>query len=510
MSALERAIAQRHPVHGFSRESPLHGLDRRSIGFVEVLAQSVSAIAPAAAATTMPLLVASIAGSATVFSIATAGLLALLIAFTVNQFTRRMAATGSLYTFVAKGFGTDRAGTTATLATSVGMLIGYSFIAMFALAGGTYYVSIVLARVIPDLIGSPLATGGIMVALASIVLLVLARGIRLSSRVTLMVETLSVAVLLILIVALLIQIGPHTDWSAVTRQSFAGSTGSFSGIAVGAVLALTAYVGFESSAALGVEVRRPFRNIPRALVWTVLGSLLFYVLAATAQVMGFEVLGADFSQSTSPVNELAEGFGLGSFALVLDIGIAASFLACTIASTTALARVLFSLSRDGILPRRLGSTHPKLHTPLFAIGVSLLAVTVVPLAFVLAGAGIWNTMQLLLVVAAAGYITAYIMVCFAAPAFLNRIGELSIRPLLTALVAGLSLTIAFVTYLAVEVAGERALAVALYVAVMSLGTAVLLLRVRKNPRLALTIGNYDEPTVIDVLGGTTQAKQASD
>ena len=96
MTALERAIASPEPVPGLGRRSPMHGLDRRSVGFADVLAQSVSAVAPSAAATTMPLLIAVVAGGASVWPLALAMGLALLIATTVNMFAKRIAATGSL------------------------------------------------------------------------------------------------------------------------------------------------------------------------------------------------------------------------------------------------------------------------------------------------------------------------------------------------------------------------------------------------------------------------------
>ena len=105
MTALERAIARPQPVHDFAATSPLDGLERRSVGFADVLAQSVAAVAPTAAATTVILLVAGASGGGTVWAVAVATVLALLVARTVNQFANRLAATGSLYTYVARGLG---------------------------------------------------------------------------------------------------------------------------------------------------------------------------------------------------------------------------------------------------------------------------------------------------------------------------------------------------------------------------------------------------------------------
>ena len=119
MTALERAIARPQPVHDFAATSPLDGLERRSVGFADVLAQSVAAVAPTAAATTVILLVAGASGGGTVWAVAVATVLALLVARTVNQFANRLAATGSLYTYVARGLGAGAALATGAVAAAV-------------------------------------------------------------------------------------------------------------------------------------------------------------------------------------------------------------------------------------------------------------------------------------------------------------------------------------------------------------------------------------------------------
>lgn len=491
MTALDRAISHPDPVEGLARRSPMHGLDRRSVGFAEVLAQSVSAVAPSAAATTMPLFIAVVADGASFWSLALAMGLALLIAATVNSFTKRIAATGSLYTFVAKTFGAG-----AGVVTGVGMLIGYGFIAMFALAGASYYLVILLGRVSPYLASSSAVAALIVGILAAVVLLVLARGIRLSTRVTLLVELVSVSIILILVGTLLAQVGPTIDWSAL---SLAGGTPTT--LSVGAVVALTAFVGFESSATLGVEARKPYAAIPRAIVWTVLVSGGLYLLASFSQLVGFASLGQDIRASESPVNDLATGFGLEWMGVLLDVSIAASFLACAIASTTALARVLFTMGREGLLPEAFGRAHARYRTPFTAVMVAVPVIAVVPIVAVFVGDGLWPAMQVLLVVAAVGYITSYILVCAAAPVFLKRIGEFTLWAGVRGVATSVLLTGALVVYLGAEALSSRAAGVWMFGVVMLVGVTAYRLRVRRRPWLRETIGAWDEPSAGDVLGG---------
>lgn len=487
MTALQRAIAQPDPVHGFGIRSPLDGLDRRSVGFADVLAQSVAAVAPTAAATTNVLLiVTSLTNGPVVLSTLAAALFAMLTAVTINQFAKRMAATGSLYTFVSKGLGSG-----AAMATAASILVGYGFVAVFALLGGANYLQLIGQRLWPSFAGSGVVAG-LAAALAIVLTAVLVRGIRISTRVALVVEGVSVAILLGLLCYLVWQIGP-LDWAAVVPPGGVDAAA----LGAGAVLAFTGFVGFESSATLGVEARSPLRNIPRAIVGTVAGTGALYVLAAYTQVAGFSALGRDLADSRTPVHDLAEAHALGNIGVVVDIGIAASFLACAVASTTALIRVLFSMGREGIVSPRLGRTHPRLRIPSAATAVAVALVTVVPLIVAACAPVLWDAMRVVLCVSAVGYVVAYALVCAAAPLFLRRIGELTFWPAAGAVLAAVGLAVGLVIYLVVESSRSNA-GVWLSLA-LAAGASVLIGWRLSHPVPA--IGTYDEPTASEVLGG---------
>ena len=259
MTALARAIARPAPVAGFGDRSPLHGLERRRIGVVDLAAQSVAAVAPAAAATTVVLLVAGFAPGATVAAIVAAAILSLGVARTISQFARRLAATGALYTYTARGLGT-RAG----LAAGAAILTGYGAVAMFALLGGAYYATYLVAGLWPS-IDRALVTALFVVGQGVLVALVLVRGIRISARAALVVESLSVALIVVLLVALLVQIGP------IDLTTIAGTGGAPidpTAFAAAAVIELTAFGGFGFAATLRVESVSPLCNVPSAVMRT--------------------------------------------------------------------------------------------------------------------------------------------------------------------------------------------------------------------------------------------------
>ncbi|WP_255461195.1 APC family permease [Glaciihabitans sp. INWT7] len=476
---------------GVLRRSPVSGLARRSIGFVDVLAQSVSAVAPSAAAITIPSIVAAVAGNGTLWAVVGALLLSLLVATTVNQFTRRMSATGSLYTFVSKGLGTG-----AGFVTGIAMFVGYAFVAMFSLTGCGLFLATLLGSFLPGIQDSTLLVSVSIVALAAVCFLVLARGIRLSTRVMLIVESASVAFILVLTIAMIARQGGGIHWSVL---SLSGTTpGEF---ATGTVLALMAFVGFESASTLGAEARKPFATIPRAIVWTVVASGALYLLSTYSQLVGFSALGRSLTSSTAPVNSLADAYGLPWMGVLLDASIATSFFACAIASTTALVRVIFSMARERLVSPALGRTHPTLKTPIVAVAVAVPVLAIVPVVTIALGGGVWEAMGVLLVASAAGYITSYVFVCAAAFVFLRRIGELGFWVGLRAIVAALLLGVGLVVYLIDRSASASSAGVWIFLAIISLGTIVYRVMRMRRPWLGSTIGVYDETILQDLLGG---------
>jgi len=247
--------------------------------------------------------------------------------------------------------------------------------------------------------------------------------------------------------------------------------------------------------------------VPRAIVWTVILSGGLYVLAAVAQVAGFDALGASLAASASPINELATAYGLGGWGVVADIGIAASFLACAIGSTTALTRVVFTMGRDGVLPPLAGRAHPRFGTPIGAVALALPVIIVVPFALLLAGLDVRGAMHATIAVGGAGYIVAYILVCVAAPVFLRRIGEATIGSTVAATVSAVVLAAALVTFFAVDAAaGSVALWVVL--AVAGIAAAAVVLRLRRGLPSLARIGSYDEPVASQVLGGVARPEAA--
>ncbi|SFP59721.1 amino acid/polyamine/organocation transporter, APC superfamily (TC 2.A.3) [Geodermatophilus dictyosporus] len=485
-------MTQRSTAVRLPRRSPVDGLRRHRLGFAEVLAQSVSALAPTAAMVVVPSIVLVEAGAATLPAFVAATALVLLIGWCLTQFGRRMAAVGGTYSYTAKGLGPVGA-----LAGGWALLVGYAAVAMAALGGSALYLAGLLGlEPTPSVVA---LLGGVVGLLATAFAV---RGIRLSARVTLVLEVVSVALVAVVLGALLL-VAPGAPGSAA---SVVDAPGHWGGLAVGIVLGVTAFMGFESAAVLGVEARRPLVAVPRAVLWTpaVAGVLVF--AAAVAQVVLLRAAPLDVLTSPVPVAELADRNGLVLLRRLLDLGIAASFFACVTGSTNALGRVLFSMAREEVLPRTLGQTHRRFETPHRALALVLPAVVGVPVVALALGAGPLEVLVGALTVSASGYVVAYVLACLAVPLFLRRIGELTPLPLAGGLVAGAAGLAVLLAALAGAARGDGEVLTAITVAALSPGVAwALWLRWRAPERLR-AVGVYDQATASSVLPGSVPAE----
>ncbi|MGD9987285.1 APC family permease [Pseudonocardia sp.] len=407
------------------------GLAHGSMTQVDVLAQSVAGMAPSAAMATTPALIALYAGNGAWLSYVCATVVVILVGLVATQFGRRFASSGSLYSYVARGLGPASAFTAGW-----GLVIGYAFIAMIGVVGAGLYFGAFLGG-----LGLP-AGGTIAVCVILVITAVGAAafaiiGIKISTRVGLVLEIVSVAAVLVVLIAVL-----AGDPAGSNSAQFSFSGLSFDGVAFGIVLGVLGFVGFESAASLGAEARNPHRAIPRAVLGSAVLVGILYIFAAYTMVRGFGDPGT-LGQSTAPISDLAGLYGLGGVSWIVDLGITASFFAVTIACINASSRILYTMGEEGILPGRLGRAHPTHKTPHVAIAVIAPVVLVVPVILVLVGFEPLEVFTYTGTIGTFGYMLAYLLMAVALPAFLRRRGELNPLSVVLAVVVAAALLYVF-------------------------------------------------------------------
>ena len=146
-----------------------------------------------------------------------------------------------------------------------------------------------------------------------------------------------------------------------------------------ASIAVLSFLGFDAVSTLAEETRDPQRDIPRAIVITTVGAgLLFTVLAVFSQLV---FPGSVFQDAESAANEVMLAAGGKFLASFFTAAYVAGAAGSALASQASVSRILYSMGRDGILPRRVfGSLSERFKTPVIAILVvsviSLLAVVI--------------------------------------------------------------------------------------------------------------------------------------
>jgi amino acid transporter len=151
-----------------------------------------------------------------------------------------------------------------------------------------------------------------------------------------------------------------------------GGPVSFTAVMLAALLPVYTLIGWEGSADLAEETRDPRRTAPRAMIRTVLITTLggFFVYAVFSMAIPKGIADA-FGQDESPIIYLFR-YHFGSFTADLMTAVAfTAFLSALLANVAVCTRLIYSLSRDKMLPgwQVLQRVSPQTRTPLYVIGL---------------------------------------------------------------------------------------------------------------------------------------------
>src|SRR5450756_1259186 len=371
-------------------------LQKRVLSTPEVLAQSVANMAPSAAMALLPLFVFYSAGNGAWLSFGISMVILLIVAYCV---------------WVTRALGPG-----AGSAAGWGLILGYVFTGVacvvgFAIYGDNFLAGFGIASPSNQAVRDILyIVGGVAPAIMAV------SDIKISQRLAFVLEGVSVAIILALCIAVYVYKGGVIDTSQLSLKG-AGS----GGIVVGMVLAIFAFVGFESAGSLGQEAKNPSKSVPRAIMWSCGAIGAFYLIVTYAQVYGFGA--AAFGKTTAPLPQLASVVGLGWLGHLIALGITCSMFACVLACLTAGSRIVLSLGHDGLLPKVFTHTTRHTHAPGVSIWAVAVPMTILPFAYMLAGSTDGNLNAEYGTLATYGFMLAYALVALAAPIYLHKIGE---------------------------------------------------------------------------------------
>lgn len=385
-------------------------LKRNAVGLGGAIIMSAALMGPAVSVYFNPQVVAGGAGAAMPFVFVVALVIMLVVATSIMEMAKVFPSAGSFYTYVSQGIG-PRAG----FVTGGLMFLAYALLVPAELALIGFYTSGLLEHY------GIHVHWAIISAIFTVLMVVLSRhGISGSLKTAATLFGIEVGVIVLLSIIVLAQGG--ADGLTLEPLTPAASPTGLTGIALGMTFGILSFVGFEAATTLGEEVRSPRRNVPRAILWSLLLVGAIYVFCTYAEMIGFGVDGVDrLTSDPAPFTTLARTYAPWLEILIGLAGISSIF-AVTMNTNNGVVRIVFAMGREGMLPASLGRVHPVRRTP--SVAIWLVAVVAVVLTFGVGFlAGPFNAYVYLGSVLTLAIIPVYILTAIACMRYFARDGR---------------------------------------------------------------------------------------
>ena len=305
----------------------------------------------------LPGLAAKIAGPASLIAWVILSVASYPLAYTFATLSARKPESGGVYSFARESFGQRWADA-----------VGWLFIVWYVT--GAPVVTVIAASYVSYAI--PLTTSQIYIVAGLIILgtfLINYQGIVVSGRVQLAVVVAIVGLLVtaVLASAPLVRVENFTPFFP----------NGFLPIGVAAALIFWSYLGYENVSNVAEEFKNPKRDFHRSIVFSVvvISALYLSVAVATVGTRAWEAGG-----SIAPFAAILSN-ALGSFGGITTGILALFIITGTVnAYTTGMSRVIYSVAKEGGLPKPIARVHPKTLVPHMSLallsGLSLVMLTI--------------------------------------------------------------------------------------------------------------------------------------
>ncbi|MFG1606656.1 amino acid permease [Actinoplanes sp. NPDC049265] len=310
---------------------------------------------------------ANVAGPAVILSFVLAAVACAFSALSYAELASSIPVAGSAYTY-----------TYATLGEIVAWIIGWDLILEYGVSvaaiavgwGGNLnaFLDSAFGVALPDAIAKSPEDGGIFNLPAVFIVLaitfLLVRGVTESARVNLIMVVVKLTVLLFFIVVAFVNFGTG-NFQPFTPTGVDGVTSA-------AAIIFFAYIGFDAVSTGSEEARNPSRDLPLAIIGSLVICTIFYVLTAVG-ALGI-ASPAQMSSSDAPLAAaLDKGAGISWAAGILALGAVVAITSVVLVIMYGQTRIFFAMCRDGLLPQRLAKVNQRYGTPArLTIGLGVL------------------------------------------------------------------------------------------------------------------------------------------
>jgi APA family basic amino acid/polyamine antiporter len=421
----------RKPLRALQEEAAEEGEGRlrRALGPFQLTAIGMGSIIGAGIFVTTGAIARQTTGPALILSYVVAGVACVFTALCYAEFASLVPVAGSAYTYAY-----------ATLGELLAWVMGWDLVLEYGVGaalvanGWSGYLQSVLSSfgmALPRAVSGPvvrydprlgqlLATGSVVnlpaVLIVGALMTVLIAGIRESARFNTAMVVVKVGAVLFVVGVGVFYVDP-ANWHPFAPYGMAGvgifgktllghtdAGGRPVGMLAGAALAFLSYFGFDAVSAQSEEARRPQRDVPIAILASLLICTAMY-MAVISVLTG--MVRYDRLDLNAPLANAFEQVGLGWAKLLIALAGVAGITTVLLVLLLSLSRILLAIARDGLLPQRFfGAVHPRFRTPYkatLATGLCVGATT----AFL--------PIDLLVNLAIMGTLLAFAIVCAAIP-----------------------------------------------------------------------------------------------
>ena len=257
------------------------------------------------------------------------------------ELSSRFPKAGAEYVYVQNSFGKNLA-----------WLVGWLLIAGNIVGAAT--VAIGFSNYFSALFETPIIPIAIITLLFCGIILIL--GIKETASITI-IFTLIEAIGLIIIIFIGLQRFGDVDYLQLTN--------GIRGIVEGGVLIFFSYIGFQSITRLSEETKNPEKNIPKAILISIIVTTIIYILVAIAAVS--VIPGEDLALEGAPLARIAEtSFGQNSFIIISAIALFSTFNTVLMMLLSG-SRLVYGISKEKALPRIFSVISKKTLSPWVAI-----------------------------------------------------------------------------------------------------------------------------------------------
>ncbi|MFC7199402.1 APC family permease [Halospeciosus flavus] len=329
----------------------------RTIGLVGGLAVGVGTMI-GAGIFVFPGIAAGRAGPAAAASYAIGGVIALLVALPASELATAMPRSGGGYYFISRALGTM-----AGAMVGISLWLGLVFASAFYLVGFGSYAVELLARA-----GVTIAWPVPPTTALGFVFGALLTGMSFTGTENTAKLQNGVVALLLVILSLFLGYGGLDALGVFGRASTPETFAPFgtTPIVTTAALVFTSYLGFAQIATIAGEIKKPGRNLPLAMVGSVILVTVFYVATIFVATSAFGSKRLASFGETAMVEVAGSFFGpIGAIA-ILAAGLLATVSSAN-ASIMSSSRAVYALSRDALLPKKAGAVNLEYGTPHVAL-----------------------------------------------------------------------------------------------------------------------------------------------